>query len=206
MAADRAGAGARRSPPGSSTAQPAAARGLRHRLLHPVRLHRHVHLREFRAGAPAAVARPDGARLRLFRVPAFDRHDAAGRPRGRSASAPGRPSGARWRWPAPGCRCFSCRVLPRSCWAWSLVGVGTFFAQATATGFVGRAATTDRGAASGIYLACYFSGGLVGSAVLGQLFDRIGWPACVGGSALSLAAASLLATSPENAHPQPTPI
>src|SRR5262245_28721758 len=45
----------------------------------------------------------------------------------------------------------------------ALVGVGTFFAQATATGFVGRAATTDRGSASGIYLACYFLGGLVGS-------------------------------------------
>ena len=49
-----------------------------------------------------------------------------------------------------------------------LVGVGTFFAQATATAFVGRAATVDRGAASGIYLACYFAGGLVGSAVLGH--------------------------------------
>src|SRR5205823_14817739 len=38
----------------------------------------------------------------------------------------------------------------------TLVGAGTFFAQATTTGFVGRAATTDRGSASGIYLACYF--------------------------------------------------
>src|SRR6202043_719067 len=37
-----------------------------------------------------------------------------------------------------------------------LVGVGTFFAQAIATGFVGRAATSDRGSASGLYLACYF--------------------------------------------------
>ena len=62
-----------------------------------------------------------------------------------------------------------------------LVGVGTFFAQATATGFVSRAATTDRGAASGIYLASYFFGGLVGSAVLGQVFDRFGWPASVAG-------------------------
>ena len=44
-----------------------------------------------------------------------------------------------------------------------LVGVGTFFAQATATGFVGRAATSDRGSASGLYLAFYFFGGLVGS-------------------------------------------
>jgi len=73
-----------------------------------------------------------------------------------------------------------------------LVGVGTFFAQATATGFVGRAATADRGAASGIYLACYFAGGLVGSAVLGQFFDRFGWHACVAGIALSLAVAIAL--------------
>ena len=74
-----------------------------------------------------------------------------------------------------------------------LVGVGTFFAQATATGFVSRAATADRGAASGIYLACYFAGGLVGTAILGQVFDRIGWPACVAGIGLSLAAAAALA-------------
>ena len=74
-----------------------------------------------------------------------------------------------------------------------LVGVGTFFAQATATGFVSRAATADRGSASGIYLACYFAGGLVGTAVLGQIFDRIGWPACVGGIMLSLGVAAVLA-------------
>jgi predicted MFS family arabinose efflux permease len=74
-----------------------------------------------------------------------------------------------------------------------LVGVGTFFAQATATGFVGRAATSDRGSASGIYLACYFVGGLVGSAVLGQLFDHIGWPATVGGIGGSLMIAAILA-------------
>jgi predicted MFS family arabinose efflux permease len=74
-----------------------------------------------------------------------------------------------------------------------LVAVGTFFAQAVVTGFVGHAATADRGAASGIYLACYFCGGLVGSAVLGQLFDRIGWSACVAGIGLVLGVAALLA-------------
>ena len=74
-----------------------------------------------------------------------------------------------------------------------VIGIGTFFAQAAATGFVGRAATADRGSASGIYLACYFLGGLVGSAVLGQLFDRVGWPACVMGIAVSLIVAALLA-------------
>jgi YNFM family putative membrane transporter len=75
----------------------------------------------------------------------------------------------------------------------ALVGVGTFFAQATATGFVGRAATTDRGSASGLYLACYFLGGLVGSAVLGQVFDRLGWGACVAGVGVALGLAAVLA-------------
>lgn len=74
-----------------------------------------------------------------------------------------------------------------------LVGIGTFFAQATATAFVGRAATADRGSASGIYLASYFFGGLVGAAVLGQVFDRFGWAACVTGVGLSLVVAAVLA-------------
>lgn len=75
-----------------------------------------------------------------------------------------------------------------------LVGVGTFFAQACATGFVGQAARDNRGVASGTYLACYFLGGLVGSAVLGQLFDGFGWAACVAGVGVALAAAALLTT------------
>jgi YNFM family putative membrane transporter len=73
-----------------------------------------------------------------------------------------------------------------------LVGAGTFFAQAAATGFVGQAATDSRGIASGTYLACYFCGGLVGTAVLGRLFDGFGWQACVAGVGAALAAAALL--------------
>lgn len=73
-----------------------------------------------------------------------------------------------------------------------MVGVGTFMAQALTTGFVGRVARADRGAASGLYLAAYFSGGLVGSAILGQMFDRWGWPACVMGIAASLVGAFVL--------------
>jgi predicted MFS family arabinose efflux permease len=73
-----------------------------------------------------------------------------------------------------------------------LVGVGTFFAQACTTGFVGQAASDNRGVASGTYLACYFLGGLVGSAVLGQLFDRFGWAACIAGVGASLVVAALL--------------
>ena len=74
-----------------------------------------------------------------------------------------------------------------------LVGTGTFFAQACATGFVGRAANSDRGSASGLYLASYFFGGLIGSAVLGLIFDMFGWAACVAGIAAALLAAALLA-------------
>ena len=74
-----------------------------------------------------------------------------------------------------------------------LVGVGTFFAQAAATGFVGRAATADRGAASGLYLASYYLGGLVGAAILGQIFDRFGWTAAVAGIGLSLVVTAILA-------------
>jgi YNFM family putative membrane transporter len=88
----------------------------------------------------------------------------------------------------------------------ALVGVGTFFAQATATGFVGRAATTDRGSASGIYLACYFFGGLVGSAVLGQVYDRFGWAACVAGIGAALAAAALLAVFLRMPAPAKAPV
>jgi predicted MFS family arabinose efflux permease len=76
----------------------------------------------------------------------------------------------------------------------ALVGIGTFFAQATATGFVSRTATGDRGQASGIYLASYLFGGLVGSFVLGQIFDRFSWAACVAGIGAALAVAALLTT------------
>jgi predicted MFS family arabinose efflux permease len=74
-----------------------------------------------------------------------------------------------------------------------VVAIGTFGAQATATGFVGRAATADRGSASGIYLACYFLGGLIGTAVLGPINDTFGWPACVAGIGVALGLGALLA-------------
>jgi predicted MFS family arabinose efflux permease len=73
-----------------------------------------------------------------------------------------------------------------------LVACGTFFAQAAATGFVSRTATTERGAASGIYLASYYLGGLVGSAVLGVVFDRFGWSETVFVLALALLASVAL--------------
>ncbi|RWM09841.1 MFS transporter [Mesorhizobium sp.] len=61
----------------------------------------------------------------------------------------------------------------------TLVAVGTFLAQAIATGHVSRTASRDRAAASGIYLASYYGGGLAGSFLIGQIYDRVGWTACV---------------------------
>ncbi len=84
-------------------------------------------------------------------------------------------------------------LLPQLAWVTvglALVGAGTFFAQATATGFVGRSAARDPASASGLYLASYFAGGLAGAALIGPLFEQTGWPASVAviGAALALAA------------------
>jgi predicted MFS family arabinose efflux permease len=84
--------------------------------------------------------------------------------------------------------------LPSVLFGMVLVGVGTFFAQAIGTGYVGRAASSDRAAASGLYLASYYLGGLAGAAALGLVFDRLGWSACVFGVGLSLALAAVLAS------------
>jgi YNFM family putative membrane transporter len=84
------------------------------------------------------------------------------------------------------------------------IGVGTFLAQATATGFVGKAAKADRGAASGLYLASYYLGGLGGAAVLGQIFDRAGWPACV--AALGIATCAAFILSFRLRHPASPPM
>jgi MFS transporter, YNFM family, putative membrane transport protein len=75
-----------------------------------------------------------------------------------------------------------------------LVGIGTFFAQAIGTGYVGRAAKSDRATASGLYLASYYLGGLAGAAVIGQLFDRYGWELSVAVIGASLTVAGLLAS------------
>ncbi len=82
------------------------------------------------------------------------------------------------------------------------VGVGTFFAQAVGTGFVGRAATTDRAAASGLYLASYYLGGLAGGALVGQIFVRFGWTASISVIAVSLLLAALLGTGLRIRNPE----
>lgn len=85
----------------------------------------------------------------------------------------------------------------------AIVGVGTFFAQATATGFVARAAKRDRAAASGLYLASYYLGGLAGAALVGAVYERAGWPSgvAVAGAALGAAAALAMMLKKSTAEP-----
>jgi predicted MFS family arabinose efflux permease len=82
----------------------------------------------------------------------------------------------------------------------ALVAVGTFLAQAIATGIVGRRARSDKAGASGIYLASYYAGGLIGSLVLGQAYDRLGWNACVAVLIAALGAAMLLGRALSTEH------
>lgn len=76
-----------------------------------------------------------------------------------------------------------------------LAGLGTFFAQATATGQVSRVAGASRSEASGLYLAAYFAGGLAGAAIVGQVFERLGWNACLYLVGAALAGCALLGLS-----------
>lgn len=75
----------------------------------------------------------------------------------------------------------------------ALVAIGTFLAQAIATGHVSRTASRDRAAASGVYLASYYAGGLAGGFLIGQIYDGVGWTACVAVLAAVLAGAIAIA-------------
>ena len=93
--------------------------------------------------------------------------------------------------------------LPVMLFGLAIVGAGTFFAQATATGFVGRAAKTERAAASGVYLASYYLGGLAGAALIGRIFEMVGWTAAVFVVGLALAAAALAALTLKRSTAEP---
>lgn len=77
----------------------------------------------------------------------------------------------------------------------ALIGAGTFAAQALATAALAQLTMTDRPAASGLYLASYYFGGLAGSAVVGQIYQLAGWPAAIVSVGLALAAACALAAT-----------
>ncbi|WP_156454249.1 MULTISPECIES: MFS transporter [unclassified Sphingomonas] len=73
----------------------------------------------------------------------------------------------------------------------TLFAVGTFGAQAIATGHVARVGAANRAQASGAYLAAYFTGGLVGTLLLGLVYARAGWLAVIASSAAALVIAAL---------------
>jgi predicted MFS family arabinose efflux permease len=115
---------------------------------------------------------------------------------GRAVERIGTPAACRWALAAAG---VGLPLLLAASLPWVLIGMalvaaGTFFAQAIATGYVGRAAMMDRAAASGLYLSSYYLGGLVGAATLGQVFDHSGWGSCVLAIGVALAAAAGLAS------------
>ena len=171
--------------------QNATARRFRNWLLYPVRLHRHFHLCQFHPGAPAAGARPHAARIRLLGLPALGRDDAIGRPRSPSLWYPTDIVGFAaigWSW-------IAAASAPQSRRGPAWHGAHRHwdvFRSGDCNRIRSQAATADRGSASGIYLACYFAGGLVGTAILGQssISRMAGF---VGGIGISLGAAALLA-------------
>ena len=115
---------------------------------------------------------------------------------GRAVERIGAPAAFRWALAvaAAGLPLLLVGSLPWVLAGMALVAAGTFFAQAIATGYVGRIVMTDRAAASGLYLSSYYLGGRVGAALLGQVFDRLGWPSCVVAIGVSLAFAAALST------------
>ena len=57
---------------------------------------------------------------------------------------------------------------------------GIFMLQVLATGFVPTAATQAQSAAVGLYTSAYYFGGSVGAIAPSLVWQRFGWPGCVG--------------------------
>lgn len=75
----------------------------------------------------------------------------------------------------------------------ALVALGTFLAQAVATGYVGRSSGEGAARANALYLASYFTGGLAGSTVVGLVYEAWGWSTATATVAASLVIAFALA-------------
>ena len=62
----------------------------------------------------------------------------------------------------------------------ALTATGVFIAQATTSSHIGAVTTQDRALAVGMYSTFYYAGGTAGSALPAAMWNRGGWPACVG--------------------------
>ena len=63
------------------------------------------------------------------------------------------------------------------------VAFGEFLVHANCPGIINHIAVTggfDRSMVNGLFLSCYYSGGLVGSYVPGLIYTQFGWMACFG--------------------------
>jgi YNFM family putative membrane transporter len=93
-------------------------------------------------------------------------------------------------------------VLPLVLLGLALVAAGLFFSQAVATAFIGHVALSARSAASGLYLAAYYAGGLCGAWLMGAALGMFGWLGCAvlaaGGSALMAIVAAATWSSPSH--------
>ena len=124
----------------SAPRQPRAAHRVRDRLFHSVLVHRRLHLRQLRARARAVQHRDDEPGVGLFRLPA--RRSSQRRSLGAVVQAFGARTAI---WFGSSVAMLSlplllARSLPLVLAGMALAAVGTFFAQAVATGFVSRAA------------------------------------------------------------------
>jgi predicted MFS family arabinose efflux permease len=62
----------------------------------------------------------------------------------------------------------------------ALGATGVFIAQATSSSYIGAVTTEDRASAVGLYSTFYYAGGSMGAALPAVLWNRAGWPGCVG--------------------------
>jgi YNFM family putative membrane transporter len=62
----------------------------------------------------------------------------------------------------------------------ALFTVGFFAAHTSASGMVGRRATTGRAQASALYLLAYYAGSSLGGWAGGLAYERAAWPGVVG--------------------------
>lgn len=76
-----------------------------------------------------------------------------------------------------------------------------FVAQSVSNSYIGTVASEARAAAVGLYVLFYYVGGSAGSAIPGYLWNRGGWPACVG----LIAAVQILTIAIASAFWKPAP-